>query len=152
MTRSLDLTLAQGPAFHPHLLIALPESEPRPSPASTYHVSFNLPDAIFVDRDEIIDLWGQEDSSAGTSRRRIEWNLSPKKIDIERPVRNTTEVSTLRLAFSGVDVLDVPLHARYLEPNDHGFEVVSLFGDEGVKTGWDCASLHGERRLRPSAM
>lgn len=139
----INLTLAQAPAFHPHLLITLPKLQSRPSPASTYHVSLTLPDAIFVDRDEIIDLWGQS-SSAGRSRRKIEWDLSPKNIDIERPVRNTTEVTSLRLAFSGIDVLDVPLHARYLEPNDHGAESITLFQDGAVEAGWDCAGLHGK--------
>ena len=139
----INLTLAQAPAFHPHLLITLPKLQSRPSPASTYHVSFTLPDAIFVDRDEIIDLWGQS-SSAGSSRRKIEWDLLPKNIDIERPVRNTTEVTSLRLAFSGMNVLDIPLHARYLEPNDHGAESIALFQDGAAQAGWDCAGLHGK--------
>jgi hypothetical protein len=98
-------------------------------------VSFNLPDSIFVDRHELIDLWGQ--------RGRVEWDLTPEKIDIERPISNTTEYSTLQVGWFDGE-LDIPLHVRYLEPNDNGSEVVNLFREDGVKAGWDCNDMKGE--------
>lgn len=136
MTQHPDLSLAEAPASHPHLIITLPASKPASRVTTDrYHVSFTLPDSIFVDRHELIDLWG----SAG----RVEWDLTPEKIDIERPVSNTTEYSTLRVAWVEGE-LDVPLHVRYLEPNHVGSEEVNLFQKHGVKAGWNCIDIRGE--------
>jgi hypothetical protein len=127
--------LAVAPASHPHLLVTLPATKPASRDKSDrHHVSFSLPDSIFVDRHELIDLWGQGG--------RVEWELTPEKIDIERPVSNTTEYSTLRVAWLDGE-LDIPLHVRYLEPTVRGSEVVNLFRENGVKAGWNCASMKG---------
>jgi hypothetical protein len=139
MSDHLVLSLPAAPASHPHLLITTPE--PRPASGATgtrYHVSLTLPDAIFIDRHELIDLWAQ----AG----RVDWKLTPGTIDIERPVSNTTEFSTLRVSWSKGG-LDVPLHVRYLEPNDVGSKVVTLFQKDDVKAGWGCADINGEAVL-----
>jgi len=135
MSYHLSLSLGQAPASHPHLLIALPDSEP--ASRDRFHVSFTLPDSIFVDRDELIDIWGQ---GAGS---RVQWALTPDKIDIERPITNATERSNLRVGWSEGQ-LDVPLHVRYLEPNDVGPEVVTLFQEHDVKAGWSCVGLGGK--------
>jgi hypothetical protein len=135
MSDQSTFALAEAPASHPHLLITLPATKPAYRDTfDRYHVSFNLPDSIFVDRHELMDLWGQGD--------RLQWELTPEKIDIERPISNTTEYSTLRIGWVAGE-LDIPLHVRYLEPNDNGSEVVDLFLKDGVKAGWDCASMKG---------
>jgi hypothetical protein len=115
------LNLAQAPASHPHLLITLPESQPASRDHDHYHVVFTLPDAIFVDRHELIDLWGQD-----KTQNRVQWELTPEKIDIE-------------------------LHVRYLEPNAVGSEVVPLFQEEGVKAGWNCIDIKGGLKYRGRA-
>jgi hypothetical protein len=136
MTDQPTLALAEAPASHPHLLITLPATKPAHRGIfDRYHVSFNLPDSIFVDRHELIDLWGQGG--------RVEWELTPEEIDIERPVSNTTEYSTLRVGWVDGE-LDIPLHVRYLEPNNKGSEVVNLFLKDKVKAGWGCRGMKGE--------
>jgi hypothetical protein len=135
MSHQPTFALAEAPASHPHLLITLPATKPAHRDTfDRYHVSFNLPDSIFVDRHELIDLWGQGG--------RVEWELTPEKIDIERPISNTTEYSTLRVGWSDGG-LDIPLHVRYLEPNDKGSEVVNLFREDGVAAGWNCVGMKG---------
>ena len=138
MSHQPTFAIAEAPASHPHLLITLPATKPaHRDTLDRYHVSFNLPDSIFVDRHELIDLWGQGG--------RVEWDLTPEKIDIERPISNTTEYSTLRVGWFDGE-LDIPLHVRYLEPNDKGSEMVNLFREDGVKAGWDCKGMKGERQ------
>jgi hypothetical protein len=135
MTDQPTFALAEAPASHPHLLITLPATKPAHRDTfDRYHVSFNLPDSIFFDRHELIELWSQG---------QVEWELTPEKIDIERPVSNTTEYSTLRVGWVAGE-LDIPLHVRYLEPNDKGSEVINLFRDDGVKAGWGCKGMKGE--------
>jgi hypothetical protein len=139
MSHQPTFALAEAPASHPHLLITLPATKPaHRDTLDRYHVSFNLPDSIFVDRHELIDLWGQGG--------RVEWDLTPEKIDIERPISNTTEYSTLRVGWFDGE-LDIPLHVRYLEPNDQGSEVINLFREDGVKAGWNCVGMKGERKV-----
>jgi hypothetical protein len=141
MTHEPTFALAEAPASHPHLLVILPATKPASRDKSDrHHVSFSLPDSIFVDRHELIDLWGQGG--------RVEWELSPEKIDIERPVSNTTEYSTLRVGWLDGE-LDIPLHVRYLEPNVKGSEVVNLFREDNVRAGWNCASMKGRVKARP---
>jgi hypothetical protein len=136
MSHQPTFALAEAPASHPHLLITLPATKPaHRDTLDRYHVSFNLPDSIFVDRHELIDLWGQGG--------RVEWDLTPEKIDIERPISNTTEYSTLRVSWFDGE-LDIPLHVRYLEPNDEGSELVNVFREDAVKAGWDCKGMKGE--------
>jgi hypothetical protein len=137
----MDLKLISSPAFHPHFLITQPPT--RPTPASRYHATFTLPDAIFVDRDELIDLWSQSGH--------IEWDLKPTKIDIERPVRAGVQASVLRLSWSGDETLDLPLHARYLRPNEDASEVITLFQEGDVVSGWNCNGLNGRSGRASSA-
>ena len=137
MSHQPTLTLAEAPASYPHLLITLPATKPASRDTfDRYHVSFTLPDSIFVDRHELIDIWGH-------GHGRVEWILTPEKIDIERPISNTTEYSTLRVGWVDGE-LDIPLHVRYLEPNDDGSEVVNLFRKDDVKAGWGCTGMKGK--------
>lgn len=115
-----------SPALHPHLII----EPPSPKVGCRYHLSLQLPDAIFTDRDEIKDQWSSEN---------VSWSLSPDKIDIERPIRNDTELVQLNLDLDPrVTSLDIPLHTRYLRPNAQGREEVIVFGQGAVQDGWAC--------------
>ena len=138
MTHQPTFALAEAPASHPHLLVTLPAT--KPASRDTFdrvHVSFTLPDSIFVDRHELMDLWGQGG--------RVQWELTPETVDIERPISNTTKYSNLRVGWVDGE-LDIPLHVRYLEPNNVGSEVVDLFQKDRVKAGWDCKGMRGERK------
>lgn len=132
----LNLTLADSaPALHPHLLVTPPRATSRSG--CSYNVSLTLPDAVFIDRDEISDLW---------PRDQVAWTLSPDKIDIERPVRDDAE----RVHFSvqlGPDVraLDIPLHTRYLRPNVSGRQRVDVVVKNSLQAGWACGGHAGER-------
>lgn len=123
--RSVSLELVKSPALHPHLIV----EPPPPKHECKYHLSLHVPDAIFIDRDEIKDQWSSD----------VSWSLSPDKIDIERPVRNDTESVRLSLELdSTVTSLDIPLHTRYLRPNAQGREEVILFGQGDIQDGWAC--------------
>lgn len=126
----LEIELVPSPAFHPNLRVTQPESRA----GCSYHVSLTLPDAIFIDRDELIDLWGQ----SRDEHARVEWWLSPVTIDIERPVRDDAPTSVLRLRLDTATPLDIPMHARYLRPNESGRQEVTLFGQDAIQTGWKC--------------
>lgn len=127
--RSVTLKLVKSPALHPHLIL----EPPPPRDGCKYHLSLRLPDAIFIDRDEIKDQWSTET---------VSWTLTPSRIDIERPVRNDTEPVRLTLELDPkVTSLDIPLHTRYLQPNAEGREEVVVFGSGGaVQDGWACGS------------
>lgn len=131
-----NLNLIPSPALHPHLLVSLPTAPDAED--CRYHLSLSFPDSIFVDRDEIKDLW---DKGGG-----VAWSLSPPEIDIERPVRGDQE-EAVRLYIevaSTVQSLDIPLHARYLRPNSAGREEVQLFGERGEAVGgWACSETKG---------
>ena len=119
--------------------------------ACRFHLDIPLPDALFIDPDEVRDAL----------RPGVEWSLEPDVIDIERPVQVDAEPTHLYLSLPGplatgaeagsVLRLDtnvkVPMHARYLEPNDHGRETVWLFAEEAPLRGaWVCRAdeQHGE--------
>ena len=125
---SVIFRLVVSPALHPHLII---EPPPIPRDGCRYHISLELPDAIFIDRDEIKDQWSTSET--------VSWALSPDKIDIERPIRNDTEPVQLSLDLDPrVTSLDIPLHTRYLRPNAQGREEVVVFGEATVQDGWAC--------------
>lgn len=126
----IDIQLVPSPAFHPHLLITQPESRA----GCSYHVSLTLPDAIFLDRDELIDLWGQ----SGQEDARVGWLLTPNTIDIERPVRNGITPSVLQVTLNTTTPLDIPLHGRYLRPNEGGRQEVTILRQEAIRGGWSC--------------
>jgi hypothetical protein len=106
------------------------EPPPPPKDGCKYHLSLQLPDSIFVDRDEIKDLWSTET---------VSWSLSPANIDIERPVRNGTAPVRLELDMNPqISALDIPLHTRYLRPNAEGREEVVVFAQGAVQDGWAC--------------
>jgi hypothetical protein len=124
--------------FHPHLLIPLNLTSPDLTQLCNLHLHLSLPDALFIDRDELTGTW--------TSGTVVDtWWMSPEVVDIERPEMRDGEGSTLDLRMKGgsgslVEV-DVPLHARYLEPSEVGHRIVSLFGDHGqgqLQGGWVC--------------
>lgn len=142
-----DVTFAPlRSTLHPPLRFTVDTTSPAyPSEASSseckLHLDLSLPDALFIDRDELRDhLHG------------LEWKLEPDVVDIERPVRFDLPLSRLRLSPSdeiweeaGVGALEmqvkIPLHARYLEPSESGRRLVWLFsgGDTGeLRGGWVC--------------
>lgn len=123
-----------------------------------------LPDAVFVDKDELTDLWGpatvprafdpslhpsqgsegsvQQPSPFGVKA----WTIAPKVIDIERPVHSSrkpeaavedhrVKLSVTLDLFDGGMVLEIPLHGRYLIPNHTGKQVITIFGDQSDGNG-----------------
>lgn len=130
-----NLTLIPSPALHPHLLVTPPQARV----GCKYHLSLPFPDAIFVDRDEIKDLWDKGGDVA--------WTLSPAKIDIERPVRDDQEQEAVTLYLEIAEAassLDIPLHTRYLRPNPVGREAIQLFNGDGAQGGWACGTASGK--------
>ena len=131
---------SSSPAFHPHLLIALnttlPTSLKRHPPSSSpcaIHVDIALPDSLFLDRDELRDALLD-----------LDWSVTPSTIDIERAVRPGEPLSHLSLNVPpDRGNLDIPLHARYQQPNEAGYVVVPLFkgGQSGdIRGAWWCAN------------
>jgi hypothetical protein len=120
------------------------------------HLDVSLPDALFIDPDEIRDAMHPG----------IEWSLEPDVVDIERPVRLDADPTYLYLSLpapAGADpgveeeegtgrldmTVKVPMHARYLRPNDHGRETIWLFTEEEpLRGGWVCRAdeQHGQFR------
>lgn len=131
-----DLQLALTPSLHPHLVI---NADAPPGNCRLY-LALTLPDALFPDPDELTDLWGPADSnSAG-----VRWSLSPRRIDIERPVDSSLksvrlDVSVPSPPVAGQAVADIPLHARYLPPSEEDGWDVSVFDLENpVRAAWAC--------------
>lgn len=131
-----DLQLALTPSLHPHLVI---NADAPPGDCRLY-LALTLPDALFPDPDELTDLWGPSDSnSAG-----VRWSLSPRRIDIERPVDSSLknvrlDVSVPSPPVAGQAVADIPLHARYLPPSENDGWDVSVFDVENpVRAAWAC--------------
>ena len=118
-------------SLHPKLSLEL---SPSPNEGCIAQLALQLPDELLLDRDELVDFFVQ-----GGVRG---WSLSPRIIDIERPVRDVeaSELSTLCLELEG-SMVHVPLHARYLTPIEDGHRTVGLFnpGDDGTLCGaWVC--------------
>lgn len=136
-------------SFHPSLRFTLNSTSPSPSSYASsssciLHLELSFPDALFIDRDELRD-----------SLHRIEWTLDPDVIDIERPVRSDVPLSRLRISPSvsscasdeiicdaSVEMqVKIPMHGRYLEPDNSGHRLVWLFaGEESgeLRGGWVC--------------
>jgi hypothetical protein len=127
------------PSFHPHLRLALNTSLPQTlsSSSCSLHLTLHLPDALFLDLSSPSDHFASQAVSF--------WSLSPKTVDIERPVQpHHTEVAqTLELRIhegDGMVDLDIPMHARYLAPNSFGYEGIVLPKDP-LTAGWRCRYL-----------
>ena len=120
------------PSFHPHLLITYNSTSPFPDLNCEIHLSLALPDALFLDPSTISDHFASQPIQ--------DWSLSPQVIDIERAVLiHPSESSLLGLKLvegNGPVHLSIPLHARYLAPNDVGSEVVSI--EQPISAGWVC--------------
>ncbi|RSH91462.1 hypothetical protein EHS25_009761 [Saitozyma podzolica] len=121
----LNLTvLPPARSLHPALLL-VPSSPPlegcKAHAHAHAHIEVSLPDALFPDRNELLDKWSLPGGP-------IAWTLTPEVIDIERPVDlngSSSGGSVLRLELDRSVEVEVPLHARYLPPNDSGeMEVV----------------------------
>lgn len=140
-----DLQLAFTPSLHPHLVINAdaPEGDCR------LYLALSLPDALFPDPDELTDLWGPPDTSGAGVR----WSLSPRRIDIERPVDSSLkavrlDVSVPSPSVAGQAVADIPLHARYLPPNEKNGWEVSVFDVENpIRAAWACNGQGGHIRV-----
>ncbi|KIR27784.1 hypothetical protein I307_04686 [Cryptococcus deuterogattii 99/473] len=125
------------------------------------HLEITLPDALFVDPDELNGKWPLSYSSEPTMHQASggnwevsDWKLDPPSVDIERPsfgspaLRHTLYLSMRPQAFfeesdikSEVE-MEIPLHARYLAPSDEGKRTLLFPGDDGseIRSGWTCAS------------
>jgi hypothetical protein len=82
-------------------------------------VEITLPDAFFIDRDEL-----------GTG---VDWELT-LGVDIERPEKEGEGV-VLQLRMD-TDTVDIPMHARYLAPNEAGRRGVEVVAS--ARAGWKC--------------
>lgn len=182
--------------FHPTLTVQLdiPQSSQFvPGAQCQAILRLPLPDAVFVDPDELHGRWGPrglllneqadvvtEGRASGTAdvRRALGWALSPRDIDIERPVRpphtpsrdgkgaprRQDVASVLWLSVpidahdEGLDerecegqtiTVEIPLHGRYLVPNDAGSVNITLFDNApsvqdatgALQAGWTCEHI-----------
>ncbi|GMK58807.1 hypothetical protein CspeluHIS016_0602490 [Cutaneotrichosporon spelunceum] len=114
-TMRLNATLTSS--LHPHLVLT-PPSPPAPFEPPGHHITLHLPDALFVDPDELADLWGAPCADPNLSRclgashstsnpnsptsptSAPAWRLTPRVVDIERPERGRGR--TLRLSFASL--------------------------------------------------
>ncbi|KAE8541604.1 hypothetical protein D1P53_001773 [Cryptococcus gattii VGV] len=170
---NIRLSLSQ-PSFHPvlHLTFNAPSfsvlddasnsvTEKIKSCEPVAHLEIALPDALFVDPDELNGKWPLSSSSeptmhqaSGSNWEVFDWKLGPPSVDIERPsfgspeLRHTLYLSMRPQAFfeesdiqSEVE-MKIPLHARYLTPSDEGKRTLLFPGDDGseIRSGWTCAS------------
>lgn len=175
-TSAADLELQFTPSLHPHLLV---HGTPSPSPYDAHQqgpcflrLDLAIPDALFPDPDELADLWGAPDIDhgdlvytdaplAGPSSSRLSWTLSPRVIDIERPLLpdsplvNLTVVVPLDRDDKAVDV-DIPLHIRYLPPSPEAGWDVPVFGQGGgnVRRVWVCghSAFEGVQGTSPGGL
>lgn len=132
---------------------------PSQSQRCTLHLLLSFPDALFLDPSELPDVFAASSAGAGAGASNVKWALSPDVIDIERAVHahppSAFRESDLSLtidrtsqeetgAEKGASVselvteveLDLPLHARYLQPNQPGYEEVQVLRD--IQGGWVC--------------
>ena len=125
------------PSSHPHLQLALNSTSPLPISRCTAHLSLELPDALFVDSSSLPDYFASQPIA--------QWSIFPDTIDIERPVLprtralQHTNLDLIVEAGDGIVDLDIPLHARYLAPNEVGSEVISL--ESVISAGWVCGPV-----------
>ena len=130
------------PSFHPHLQLTLNCTPPFPTSRCLAHLSLELPDALFLDSASLPGCFASQPIA--------NWSISPHLTDIERPILPKSimlQQSVLDLiveARDGTVDLDIPLHARYLSPNEFGSEVISL--ESVISAGWVCDPV-GMRNL-----
>lgn len=136
------------PSFHLPLRFTVSTAYPTHTAQNTscgLHFDISVPDAVFFDRDELRD-----------ALHSFDWTLEPTNIDIERAIKPSAPISHLHLTtrddFWGGErsnsdgeekKVKIPMHARYLSPNEDGRETVWLFsgGQSGeVRGGWVCGS------------
>jgi hypothetical protein len=139
----LNLTiLPPARSLHPALRLLLPSSPPSEGCKAHAHIELSLADALFPDRNELLDKWSLPGGP-------IAWTLTPEVIDIERPVDldasgSGSVGSVLRLELDGsvgeVEV-EIPLHARYLPPNDSGEREVVI---DHFRGAWFCGEATHE--------
>ena len=139
-------------SLHPRLEVfinsTIPNSDPGPCAA---HLHFSFLDSVSIDRDELLDIWS---SDMQPSSGPLQWTLSPEVIDIERPVRPGAPdvgLGVILALQNGQGKLDVPLHARYLAPREHGYDTLPLLEYGRLKGGIVCGEefhilLRGESR------
>ncbi|OXG21391.1 hypothetical protein C367_04199 [Cryptococcus neoformans Ze90-1] len=171
----LNITLSfSQPSFHPvlHLTFNVPSiSDLKDVSNSVFerkklcepvtHLEIALPDALFVDPDELSGKWPLHSSSESAMHQASEgnwkvsgWGLTPPSVNIERPsfgnaaLHHTLHVLVRPQAFfeesdakGGVGV-EVPLHARYLAPRDEGRRTLLFPGEDEseIRSGWTCAT------------
>jgi hypothetical protein len=137
-----DLELHLTGSLHPHLLI---NAHP-PAEDCELHLALEIPDALFPDPDELVDLWGKSNSSGAAADKPYAWAVFPRDIDIERPVLASAALVRVSLWTRNNEV-DIPLHARYLPPSSEGWHNVTVFGEGGgsVRRGWACGSAQEKR-------
>ncbi|ODO05500.1 hypothetical protein I350_04551 [Cryptococcus amylolentus CBS 6273] len=144
----IDTSLSfSQPSLHPILTIAyaLPPPTDSCTPAASFALTF--PDALFIDPDELGGKWpiaAEEDESGSDVWT---WALEPSSVDIERPYLGNSTHHTLHIRLNPSanikeqEVLEVPLHARYLTPSDQGERTLVFPGEDGseLAAGWVCA-------------
>lgn len=144
---SNDIRLSLTGSLHPHLLV---EADPL-SNDCILNLELYVPDALFPDPDELADLWGAADSreksynTTAASSKPLSWSVSPRAIDIERPLKPSAEPVRLSLSVKGSEA-DIPLHARYLSPSSTGGHDVDVFGEGvgSVRRSWTCGGRQGK--------
>lgn len=148
------------PTFHPHLTLdfgAQPGQERDSSESCRIHLSLTLPDSLFVDPDELAGSWASGLSGV------VSYDLDPCVIDIERPYRAAkSEQTPIRLDVvlsDDVTSLDVPLHGRYLPPDQTGYKQITVINgqgseedDSGTLRAARLCSVGGAARLSPTEL
>ncbi|WOO81016.1 uncharacterized protein LOC62_03G004544 [Vanrija pseudolonga] len=151
-TDSLTITPSLSTSLHPklHLTGASPQQAP-----CILHLTVTLSDALFPDPAELADLFGAPSSTpltasspsspsleAGLDRTR--WHAEPSVIDIERPLAPGSVSLSLAIPVRSGDALEleIPLHARYLPPDEAG--VVNVTAVEQISGDWTCFARRGD--------
>ena len=135
-TINVNATLLPSPAFHPHLLLSFQT----PDPTCGVHLALMLPDWLFVDPDELADIWGPaEPITPASDVLSSSWSIYPAKVDIERPYRPSSAQHVLELI--GRHDVNIPLHARYLPPSAQPQTTLKIFDSTAEALG--TSSLKG---------
>lgn len=160
-------------SLHPKLIIRHPTrphsriSTCQPGSPYTLHLGIDLDDALFVDAFEVADHWGPSSSSERTATKPLGlvWRLDPPVQDLERPVLRGLRAEPVGATPKGslhVDMdstrlqkefashknaskeLNIPLHARYLEPQASARHATIRVGQHvNVSGHWSCMQVDG---------
>lgn len=121
--------------FHPHLTLTFPPRRNVDGDSAELcriHLSLTLPDSLFVDPDELTGSWGTNLSGV------ISYDLHPRVIDIERPYRvaepDQPRIRVDVVLSNDVTSLSVPLHGRYLPPDETGYRQINVISGNGTVT------------------